>query len=222
MKVRITLTLALLISAALAWSAPASKEKQEKQEKPLRIFIRASEKTHGPGQHDYPGFLLEWTALLAQRGAAATGALRFPSRAELDQTDVLVLYAADGGNMSATQARDLERFIRRGGGVVALHDAICGTNALQLKTLIGGAKQHGATNWSRGLMGLYVQDSAHPITQGVSNFDLEDELFFDLKLEPGQGSTGPVNGSRLFGFSEFVDRQPANQLVRNICALQRP
>ena len=75
--------------------------------------------------------------------------------------------------------------VARGGGVVALHDAICGTNASSFKTILGGAKQHGVTNWSRGLMGLYVQDSVHPITRGVSNFDLDDELFHQLHLQPG-------------------------------------
>ena len=28
---------------------------------PLRVFIRAGIKTHGPGQHDHPRFLGEWT-----------------------------------------------------------------------------------------------------------------------------------------------------------------
>ena len=35
---------------------------------PLRVFIRAGEKTHGPDQHDHPRFLREWTELLKQRG----------------------------------------------------------------------------------------------------------------------------------------------------------
>jgi hypothetical protein len=28
---------------------------------PLRVFIRGGVKTHGPGQHDHPRFLGEWT-----------------------------------------------------------------------------------------------------------------------------------------------------------------
>jgi hypothetical protein len=72
--------------------------------KPLRVFIRASEKTHGPGAHDYPQFLRDWTALLQARGAAATGAMRFPTAEELKRTDVLILYAADGANVAAFSA----------------------------------------------------------------------------------------------------------------------
>src|SRR5437773_6547929 len=95
------------------------------KDKPLRVFIRASEKTHGPGEHDYPRFLEDWTRLLNERGAVASGAKQFPSREELERTDVLVLYASDGNNVAPADRKNLERFVRRGGGLVALHDAIC-------------------------------------------------------------------------------------------------
>src|ERR1051325_7156428 len=59
---------------------------------PLRVFIRASPKTHGPGEHDYPRFLAEWTKLLNERGAVADGALTFPTEEQLAKTDVLLVY----------------------------------------------------------------------------------------------------------------------------------
>jgi len=176
LKLRIAVAIALLAGVLSGQARP---------DPPLRVFIRASEKTHGAGEHDYPRFLQEWTTLLNQRGAVTTGALRFSTRAELDNTDVLILYAADGGNIAPPDRKELERFLRRGGGIVALHDAICGTNAAWFKTIVGGAKQHGVTNWSRGLIGLYFQNYSHPITQGVANFDLQDELFYQLQLMPG-------------------------------------
>ena len=95
----------------------------------LRVFIRASPKTHGPGEHDYPQFLADWKRLLADRGAKADGALRFPTAAELAKTDVLILYAADGGNIAPDDRTNLEAFLKAGGGMVVLHDGICGTNA---------------------------------------------------------------------------------------------
>jgi putative membrane-bound dehydrogenase-like protein len=175
MKFRFALIFATL-AAALSLSA--------QKNPPLRVFIRASEKTHGPGAHDYPQFLQDWTKLLNERGAVAKGALWFPTREELDKTDVLVLYASDGNNIGPEDRKNLERFVKRGGGLVALHDAICGTNAAWFKTLFGGAKEHGVTNWSTGLTGLYFQDYRHPITEGVANFDLQDELFYRLLLMP--------------------------------------
>jgi putative membrane-bound dehydrogenase-like protein len=151
---------------------------------PLRVFIRASAKTHGPGEHDYPQFLQDWKKLLKQRGAAVNGALAFPTEKQLEKTDVLILYCSDGSSVGETERARLEAFAHRGGGIVALHDAICGTNAAWLKTLIGGAKQHGVTNWERGVTELNFGDYRHPVTEGVSNFDLNDELFYRLHLMP--------------------------------------
>src|SRR5262245_51472846 len=98
------------------------------EDAPLRVFIRASPKTHGPGAHDYPRFLEDWKKLLNARGAVADGALRPPTDAELAKTDVLLIYAADATNIGAEDRSRLESFLKRGGGLVALHDSICGTN----------------------------------------------------------------------------------------------
>src|SRR5690349_18966526 len=68
---------------------------------PLRVFIRAGVKTHGPDQHDHPRFLKEWTTLLRGRGMQVDGALNFPTAAQLDVTDVLIIYAQDGMKVSA-------------------------------------------------------------------------------------------------------------------------
>src|SRR5262245_52433027 len=125
MNLRLVLAAYVVASTCLVSAAP--------MEKPLRVFIRASAKTHGSGEHDYPRFLQDWTKLLNERGAITTGAERFPTRQELDRTDVLILYASDGQNIAEGDRRNLERFMRRGGGLVALHDAICGTNAAWFK-----------------------------------------------------------------------------------------
>ena len=154
-------------------------------DKPLRIFISVSGQTQGPGQHDYPRFLADWKPLLEGRGASVDGALRFPTKAELAQTDVLLIYAPDANRSGRTGRALLESFVKRGGGLVALHDAVCGTNAGWMKNLVGGAKAHGETNWSRGSVGLYFGGYQHPITKGVSNFDLDDQSIFNLEMMPG-------------------------------------
>src|SRR5690348_8100692 len=89
--------------------------------KPLRIFIRAGEKTHGPGQHDHPRFLADWKKLLNERGARADGAMNFPNAAQLENSDVLVMYAAEAGTISSEQRAHLEKFLKRGGGLVVIH-----------------------------------------------------------------------------------------------------
>ena len=89
------------------------------REKPLRVFIRTDEKASPIADPDRARFLQDWTKLLNERGATATGASRFPSREELDKTDVLILNATDGSNMPPEDRKNLERFVRRGGGIVA-------------------------------------------------------------------------------------------------------
>src|SRR5437899_11798920 len=67
------------------------------QPQSLSIFIRSGPKTHGPGQHDYPRFLTDWTKLLTDRGAKVSGAPRFPTADELADTDVMIIYKGDAG-----------------------------------------------------------------------------------------------------------------------------
>src|SRR5437867_5131224 len=106
--------------------------------KALRVFIRAGEKTHGPGQHDHPRFLQEGKDLLNRRGAQCDGSMTFPSPAQLEASDVLILYCQDGGTMSPQERTILDTFLKRGGGLVVIHDAVCGTDPHWFKTIVGG------------------------------------------------------------------------------------
>src|SRR6476661_6643541 len=107
--------LAAVLLSALTSSTTAAVD-------PLRVFIRSGPKSHGPGAHDYPKFLREWVPLLNERGARATGAETFPTKAQLDQTDVLLLHAQEAGNIpDATDRKNLQEFLQRGGGIVVIH-----------------------------------------------------------------------------------------------------
>jgi putative membrane-bound dehydrogenase-like protein len=165
----------ILLAGLCAWSAPAA---------PLRVFIRAGVKTHGPGQHDHPRFLTEWTKLLSERGAKVDGAMDFPTAAQLEKVDVLVMFAAEAGTISPEQRAYLDKFLKRGGGMVCIHDAVCGNDAPWFKTIIGGAWEHGYSKWYEGELSFYYMDTEHPITKGVSNFELDDELYYDLHMMP--------------------------------------
>lgn len=154
-------------------------------EPPLRVFLRAGVKTHGPGQHDHPRFLADWTMLLRERGAVVDGALEFPTEEQLARADVLVTYAAEGASIHDGERARLEHFLARGGGIVVVHDAVCGDDPQWFKTVVGGAWEHGRSRWYEGEMGLYFADREHPITAGVSNFDLSDEIYWELHMDPG-------------------------------------
>src|SRR3954470_514253 len=162
--------------------AAATPAAQDTIQAPLRIFIRAGVKTHGPGEHDHPQFLKDWTELLRARGATVDGALAFPTAEQLEKTDVLVMFAAEAGTVAPADRATLDAFTKRGGGIVAIHDAVCGTDAPWFKTVIGGAWEHGHSKWFEGDISLYYQDHTSPITKGVSNFDFDDEMYYDLHL----------------------------------------
>ena len=181
----------LLILAALLAGIISTQAAQ-----PLRVFIRGGVKTHGPNQHDHPRFLAEWTKLLGERGMKVSGDLDYPEAEQLDKTDVLIIYAADGMKIAGTQRADLEKFLQRGGGLVVLHDGVVSGDQYEwCKSTIGGAwrwsaadlPKEKATKWFEGNVGVCWVDQAHPITRGVSNFDWQDEIYYDMDLAPDIG-----------------------------------
>src|SRR5882672_7821902 len=156
---------------------------------PLRVFIRAGVKTHGPNQHDHPRFLKEWSPLLTERGMKTEGGMDFPTAEQLERTDVLIIYAQDGMKVEGDQRANFEKFLKRGGGLVVIHDGVVsGDQNEWAKKVQGGAwRLDGAkkTRWYEGEVGIYVVDTTHPITKGLSNFDWKDEIYYDLDMAPG-------------------------------------
>jgi len=150
----------------------------------LHVFLRGGPKTHGPNQHEHEKWVGEWSKLLAQRGALVEGALRFPTAEELGRTDVLVMYAADAGSVHGEERKNLEQYLARGGGIVALHDAVCGDDPQYWKSVLGGAWEHGHAKWHEGTTDLYFTDREHPISAGISNFRFQDELYTNLHMLP--------------------------------------
>jgi uncharacterized protein len=152
---------------------------------PLRIFIRSGEKTHGQGAHDHPRFLAEWKPLLEARGAVCEGGGEFPTAEQLAHTDVLVLHCEEAGNIAAGAQRDsLNAFLKRGGGLVVIHGGSVSRDPDWYKTIIGGSWRFGTTKWLEAPMSLYFTDRDNPITKDLSNFDLDDEIYYDMEILP--------------------------------------
>ena len=147
----------------------------------MHIFLWAGLKSHQPGQHDYPQFLADWSKLLTEHGAVVDGALHAPSASDLEHTDVVVIYKGDAGYLTDEEKTALESYVRRGGGLVSLHDSLCGPDPDYLATLLGGAKKHGEVNYTLGAPIPYtVADTADPIMQGMSNITIYDEAFYSM------------------------------------------
>jgi type 1 glutamine amidotransferase len=148
----------------------------------MHVYIRAGLKTHGPGQHDYPQFLADWSKLLTQHGAVVDGSFHSPTAAELANTDVILIYKGDAGYMTDTEKATIEAFIKRGGGIVTIHDSLCGPDpAYFANNIIGGAKKHNEVNYTLDAEIPYtIVDKNSPIMKGMTDMTIEDEAFFAM------------------------------------------
>ncbi len=149
--------------------------------KGMHIYIWAGLKSHLAGQHDYPQFLADWSKILTEHGAVVDGALHPPSNADLEHTDVVVIYKGDAGYPIDSEKASIEAFVKRGGGLVNLHDSLCGPDPAYLATLLGGAKKHGEVNYTLDAPIHYnVADQSNPIMEDMSDITIEDEAFFKM------------------------------------------
>jgi Trehalose utilisation len=187
----VIVVLCALVSPALAQQAftSGSDDRANVQRAPLwgqnpngmHVYIRAGLKTHGPGLHDYPQFLADWSKILTDHGAVVDGSLHAPSAAELEHTDVLVIDKGDTGFMTDGEKAALEGFINRGGGIVSIHDALCGPDPAYFATLVGGGKKHGQVNYTLGADIPYtILDRSNPLLQGMSDITIFDEAFYNM------------------------------------------
>jgi len=151
----------------------------------MRIYLWGGLKTHAVGQHDYPQFVADWSKLLTERGAVVDGSLHPPSAADLEKTDVVVIYKGDAGYLNDAA---LQAYVKRGGGLVQFHDALCGPDPEAFAVLLGGAKKHGETNFTLEAPIPYkVVDKTNPIMKDMTDFTITDEAFFSITWAKNPG-----------------------------------
>lgn len=147
----------------------------------MHIYIWAGLKSHLQGQHDYPQFLADWSKILTEHGAVVDGALHPPSSSDLEHTDVVIIYKGDAGYLTDGEKATLEAFVKRGGGLVNMHDSLCGPDPAYFATLLGGAKKHGEVNYTLEAPIHYtVVDKTNPIMADMSDITILDEAFFKM------------------------------------------
>ena len=175
----------LLLLSASVWaqsgSTPPAPRPPGQNPNGMHVFIWAGLKSHLAGQHDYPQFLADWSKVLTEHGAIVDGALHPPSSADLEHTDVVVIYKGDAAYLSDSEKPALEAFVKRGGGLVSLHDSLCGPDPAYFATLVGGAKKHGEVNYTLDAPIHYnVVDKSDPIMQDMSDITIFDEAFYKM------------------------------------------
>ena len=169
------------VFAAGAATAQAPPPAQGQNRNGMHIYLWGGLKSHGEGQHDYPQFLADWSKLLTERGAVVDGALHAPSAADLEHTDVVVIYKGDAAYLSDNDKATLQAYVKRGGGLVTFHDSLCGPDPAYFSGLVGGAKKHGEVNYTLDAPVHYVvADKASPIMKDMSDLTISDEAFFTI------------------------------------------
>jgi type 1 glutamine amidotransferase len=218
-------------SSAAAMQAPRAWDQNRDG---MHIYIWAGLKSHYAGQHDYPQFLADWSKLLTEHGAIVDGALHAPRAADLANTDVVIIYKGDAGYLTDQEKADLAVFVKRGGGLVSLHDSLCGPDPAYFATLVGGAKKHGEVNYTLGAPITYtVVDPGNPIMKGMSNITIYDEAFYNLTWSedpkvhvlataviPGTPSAGTHKGEIVPQVWTYEHTMPGGQPARAFVWMQ--
>jgi type 1 glutamine amidotransferase len=118
----------------------------------------------------------------------STGPCTRPGAADLEHTDVVIIYKGDAAYIGETEKNLLEAYVKRGGGLVSLHDSLCGPDPAYFATLVGGAKKHGEVNYTLGAPIPYtVVDAADPIMKGMNNITIFDEAFYNMTWAQSPG-----------------------------------
>jgi type 1 glutamine amidotransferase len=129
----------------------------------------------------------------------------------------LIIVAADRRDdehkFSAAEQQALLDWVKAGHGYVSIHAA---NNAAKdwlpaWREMLGGVFTHVGLPDGKVQKGSYrikIVDTAHPITRGLSDFDLKDELYYNMQMQPGveplatteyKGGTWPVAWTRTYG-----------------------
>ena len=122
--------------------------------------------------------------LLNERGAKATGGDTFPTKEQLAETDVVILHKQEAGNIDEPDRKNLNEYLARGGGLVVIHAGLVSRDPDWFKTIVGGAWRNGTAKWLEAPMQLYFVESGSAITKGASNWEMDDEIYYDLSMMP--------------------------------------
>jgi len=184
----------LLLLCDGGWSAEPSKK---------IVLIGASR--HGVGEHDFPnGIVLLKEFLEASPDAHDVQVVAYPDgwpeqSGALDNAAGLVFYFAGvqwHPLLDAAHLAEFEKLMKRGTGVVALHQAStvpANDTTIDLQRWLGGAR-YGM--FDRTEETVLFKPTAHPISNGVGEFLLNDEFYPTVRFLEG-GKITPILTGKL-------------------------
>jgi len=154
-------------------------------QRPLHIVLVAGAKDHGPGEHDYPAWKKAWRELFElTEQVRVTTADEWPSAEDLKSADALVFYQK--GDWTPQRARDLDRFLARGGGATYIHFAVRGADdAPGFAERIGLAWNDAWPQYRHGPLDIdFDPGSEHPIARNFDRVHFHDESYWNSVGDP--------------------------------------
>src|SRR6266850_560142 len=161
-------------------------------EVPKKIVLIGGPKSHGVGEHDFPvGIAVLEKLLRATPGVEGMTVVAYPNGWPLDASDLdgattVVLYFdgvqnGDGSHPLFNNAHraEFERLMKKGVGVVALHQASTvdvTDTTINLPRWLGGAR-YGMFDHTTESIAFKPETLSHPVSNGVSAFLLTDEFY---------------------------------------------
>ena len=164
----------LLVTAALAAAARSD------DVKPIQVLLVTG--VDHPA-HDWNKTTPVICELLEKDKQFAVRVIRDPNLLESEavfDVDVVFLHFRNDKPLAQEQQvrSNLSRYVEQGGGLVALHFA-CGAfgDWPEYRNLVGKVWDGKNAHDPRGPFTVELTDTEHPITQGMSDFETDDELY---------------------------------------------
>ena len=208
--------LATLLAPALILviAGPAPAQKKNPAGAAVLILSGGQREHHGYREQAlYLASLLEDTGRFRVTISEDAAVLEAPSLARYDALILTADRRDPEFKLSEAQQTALVEFVRSGKGYVSIHGA---DNAApdwspEFRDLLGGVFSHKGLPDGKVRKGRYrvrIADTAHPVAKGLEDFDLDDELYYHLQMQPGvvpiatvafEGTDWPVAWTRTFG-----------------------
>jgi len=104
----------------------------------------------------------------------------------------------------------LIHFVKNGRGLVTIHASILGYE------VSGGEWVTGMTSHDEfGVFTVHITDKEHPITKGINSFDICDELWYNLRLNPDIHVIAVTNPK--YNLAVFIPPEKSKEFLESAC-----
>lgn len=168
------------------------------------LWVWGYDKDHAPGAHDYERVRDLFCELFKSVPKVTVEAVyEFPTQEQFENADLAVFYL-HLPKLSDAQYQAWQKFIERGGGVVALHETAIMRPASEGKKLaqcLGMAWEEGRSEWGAVFEDVTIQPQ-HEIFRGFpEKIRIMDEFYWNLQRSEGidvlgSARTGPPHDSK--------------------------